>query len=256
MNIFKKINTATRLFRVRFGQFKGTLVWLQLLKEKFLPQNTLFTVRVPSYRYPIYLRSSTSDIDVFCQIFCHAELDYDFLGIPRYIIDAGANIGLTSVFLANRYPEATIDAIEISKANIEVLKLNTSNYPGVNIVAKGLWWNDAILQIKNKDAEAWAFIVEEANIETIDTFPSISISSLIASSEFDHIDILKIDIEGAEADIFNQNRATWLSNVDYLLIELHENLRPGVTDILNSAIQKFPHTRSISGEYHIIKFSR
>ena len=114
MNPFRKFIAATSLFRNRYGQWRGVVLWLQLLREKWTPNGILFPVVVPGFLHPIYLRAHTSDVEVFCQIFVHAELEHDIKTPVDYIIDAGANIGLSSIFLAKKYPNAVIDAIEVS----------------------------------------------------------------------------------------------------------------------------------------------
>ena len=79
----------------------------------------------------------------------------------KYIIDAGANIGLTSVFLANCCPNAKIDALEVEPDNLRVMQLNCAPYPNIQVVAKGAlaWW--AHIKIANPSAESWAFFVHE-----------------------------------------------------------------------------------------------
>ena len=98
-----KILTASALFRRAYGQTRGMLLWVELLKEKLHRQGTPFSVHVPGIKHPVWLRAGTSDVEVFCQIFAHREMDFYQARSPRYIIDAGANIGLTSIQLATRY---------------------------------------------------------------------------------------------------------------------------------------------------------
>ena len=46
-------------------------------------------------------------------------------------------------------------------------------------------------------------------------------------ADFTHIDILKCDIEGAEAELLTAGTDAWLSQVRLLIIETHEGIRPG-----------------------------
>src|SRR5688500_943266 len=77
-------------------------------------------VRMPGIATPLVLRARTSDVLVAVQILLLDELDVPALRAPRLIIDAGANIGLSAITLANRWPEATIVCLEIDPANLEL----------------------------------------------------------------------------------------------------------------------------------------
>ena len=79
--------------------------------------------------HPLWLRLRTTDVSVFEEIIVNSEYHFEYAGEPRTIVDAGANIGLTSVFFANRFPQARIFAIEPEAQNFEMLKKNTGAYP-------------------------------------------------------------------------------------------------------------------------------
>jgi hypothetical protein len=61
-----------------------------------------------------------------------------------------------------------------------------------------------------------------------------------------HIDILKLDIEGAEQDLFASNYS-WLARVNIVIIELHEKLIPNSSAAFYSAASDFTYL-GISGE--------
>jgi FkbM family methyltransferase len=251
MNPVKKLLTATRMFRERFGQIDGTRLWLSLLKEKLHRPSHVFSVNVPQLKYPIFLRAHTSDIEVFCQIFVQQELDYDINWAVKYIVDAGANIGLSSIFLANKYPGVTIDAIEVSESNIELLRKNIGFYSNINVVPKGLWWRSANLRISNPSAEPWAYIVEETTEDDAQAIPAIGIGELLGQRNIAQIDILKIDIEGAEAEVFGKSDTPWMSSVRCLMIELHDHFKPGCKDAVLSTLSPFHYSHELRGEYNI-----
>jgi len=54
-------------------------------------------------KFPFSLRVPSSDIPTYRQVFINH--DYDFLveTQPKVIVDAGENIGLASVYFANKY---------------------------------------------------------------------------------------------------------------------------------------------------------
>jgi FkbM family methyltransferase len=251
--MLKKLKTATKPFRKRFGFIQGTSLWFSLLKEKITVPGQTFSIRVPGVKKPIHLRAKTSDIEAFCQIFVHGELDIKIEQSVNYIIDAGANIGLSSIWFANQFPDALIDSLEIDNNNIFSLQLNSKDYPNINIVPKGLWSCSTTLRIVNPDAEPWAFRVETTDDTDPLGFPATTIFELMKAREAKQIDILKIDIEGAEKEVFEAD-TSWLSNVGTLFIELHDRLKPDCSRIVFDACSKYKHKKVVSGEYNVLFF--
>jgi hypothetical protein len=78
-------------------------------------------VAISGIRHPLYLRLRNSDVTLLRCIFLEGEYDWLFSKQPQVIVDAGANVGFTSVVFANRYPEARILAIEPESSNCEVI---------------------------------------------------------------------------------------------------------------------------------------
>ncbi len=75
------------------------------------------------------VRPKTSDFSTFRQIFMDHEYDFKLLDVPNIIVDAGANIGLASLFFAQRFPSAKIFALEPDHSNFEMLMKNTNRHP-------------------------------------------------------------------------------------------------------------------------------
>jgi hypothetical protein len=65
------------------------------------------------------------------------------------------------------------------------------------------------------------------------------------------LDIVKLDVEGAEAMIFKDNYDKWLARTKVLIIELHEGCWPGSSVNFESAIKNYPFSRSKNGEFLI-----
>jgi FkbM family methyltransferase len=205
-------------------------------------------VRVPGIETPLVLRARTSDVLAAVQILLLDELDVPALRAPRLIIDAGANIGLSAITLANRWPEATIVCLEIDPANLELLRRNTSAWPRIQVMAKGLWRRAARLRVENEAAASWAFrVVEDAN----GPIPGIGVGELLTELGRDRIDLMKIDIEGAEHEVFDTDDGAWLERVGALLVELHEGLRPGSSEGVRRRLREAGFSLRTSGEYII-----
>ena len=67
------------------------------------------------------------------------------------------------------------------------------------------------------------------------------------------IDILKIDVEGAERAIFERKPA-WLSRVRALLIETHDQFVPGCSQAVFDALSSYQYDRVIRGDVDIVLF--
>lgn len=252
--MIKKLRDATRDFRAVFGALSGSWLWLQLLKEKLHQQGGLFSVSVPGVKHPIWLRAGTSDVEVFCQIFVRRELGFFNSSEAKYIIDAGANIGLTSVFLANCCPNAKIDALEVEPDNLRVMQLNCAPYPNIQVVAKGLWHGVAHIKIANPSAESWAFFVHETTEDDPAAIAAVGVQQLMEQRKQAAIDFLKVDIEGSEVELFSGDNKPWLDAVKVLAVELHDRFRPGCSAALAEAVSGRDAVRSQHGEYHVFQF--
>ena len=119
LNVVARMARASEKYRRRFGQIAGFVLWFQLRRHLRATKGALHRVRVPGLRCPIFLRAGTSDVLVFIQIFVERELEFDMNEVPSSIVDAGANIGLASLYFAHRFPAAKIVALEVDQANFE-----------------------------------------------------------------------------------------------------------------------------------------
>lgn len=194
------------------------------------------TVSIRELAYPLALRSGTSDISVFRQLFLDRCYDFQIDRPLNSIIDCGANIGLFSVLFASRYPEARIVAVEPDTSNFELLKRNTSRYPNIECVHSGVWSRTCHLRIKNQHVGAWAYEVEEIEQPEPSSFPSVTVHDLLQHFKTQKIDMLKMDIEGAEKEVFGDNYESWIHAFKCLIVEVHDKLRAGSSEAVTKAV--------------------
>lgn len=75
---------------------------------------------------------------------------------------------------------------------------------------------------------------------------------LMSAFNLDNIDIAKIDIEGAELDVFNEsltNSLEWIAKTALLTVELHPHYRAGADEMVNGAMKRFNYSKAASGEH-------
>ncbi|MCA9967601.1 MAG: FkbM family methyltransferase [Anaerolineales bacterium] len=233
--VLKSINTL--------GPLHGLRVSAQLL----LSGGGETAVSLPGYQFPIQVRTNTSDVATFGQIFVNKEYECPVEN-PRVIIDLGANVGYASIFFANKYPQAKIISVEPEASNFEVLVRNTRQYPNITPVQAAIWSRKAALSIINPGDEKWLFQVAEASNDE-EGINAITMQELLEMHGMpDHIDILKIDIESAEKELFEANYEYWLDRTNMLVIELHDGLLPGCSRSFYRALCHYDFNQYLVGE--------
>jgi len=183
---------------------------------------------------------------VAIQLLLMDELTVPELGEATLIIDAGANIGLSALTFAHKWPGATIICLEVDDANLDVLRRNTAGFPGIRVVAAGLWRRSARLRISNPGAASWVFRVEEDEHGPIE---GKGVAELLDEAGASRLDLLKVDIEGAETEVFGAEAGAWLDRVDHVMVELHEVFRPGSGAAIRETLERSGFRLSRSGEY-------
>lgn len=250
-NAYEPLKTKLKLYyRPKQYVRKWGADGLELYKDFFdsSRQGEETSFSLTGYPHKLYLRRGTSDEPTLRQVFMNTRYEMDLGFSPKTILDGGANVGYASVFFAHKYPDAEVLSIEPDNSNFEQVKKNTAHYPNVTPIQTAIWGNSSFLKIINPKTEHWAFEVAECDATDAGAFKAVSIADLIAKQGWESIDILKLDIEGAEMSVFQEGYEEWLPKVRLLIIELHERMRPGCTEVFEKAIAKYPFDKSISGE--------
>lgn len=184
----------------------------------------------------VFVRKGTPDLRVAIEsLFGEFDilkylLPMDYSGI---IIDAGGYIGTATIALKEHFPKSKIIVIEPSEENIRIIKMNTEDLQGVNIVHGALVGKPVgKITLKDRETGQWGYTVvsnpndnpKALNLKEVNSF---RISDLVENC--DDIGILKLDIEGAEYDIFKEDINT-LQRIDVIFVELHDKIVSGCTD--------------------------
>jgi FkbM family methyltransferase len=178
-------------------------------------------------RRPFHFRHRTSDASVITQVLIE-DAYACLLGVAdvHVIVDAGANIAAASVFLLEAYPEATLIALEPDAGSFAVLERNLAYYGSrAHGMRAALWDRPAALAIDRghfRDGREWTFQVRPS-IDGDAEVESMTIPGILDAFGVPHIDILKIDIEGAERTVFQDSARLWLDRVRVIAIELHDD---------------------------------
>lgn len=201
------------------------------------------TVRPVSVQHPVHLRVRTTDPGTYSEILLHDEYAIDLPFEPQTILDAGANIGMASIYFANRYPDARIVAVEAEQDNYQWLLRNVEPYKNIKAVHAALWNCDGEIGVFLPDAGTgssgnWSFVVGNGFHDK--KVRAVTIATLMQEMNISSFDLVKIDIEGAECEIFENTE--WLAGTKCLMIELHDRFRPGCRDAVTASMQEFIST--------------
>lgn len=178
----------------------------------------------------MFLREEGSDVDVYWQIFIKKEyqtvIDSSALNNIeiKTIIDAGGNIGLTTLQFLKHFPEANVFVFEPDIGNYNQLIKNTKHCSErISVVQKAVWSEDTTLYLHDsfRDSREWARNVSTERTTT--AVPGVCLNSIIRDYKIESIDILKMDIEGGEADIFKPGSdLSFLSRTKIIAMEIHD----------------------------------
>lgn len=166
-----------------------------------------------------------SDTGIYEQVFVRKEYScVRSLGAkPKAIIDAGANVGYASAFFAQCFPDTTIVSVEPDRRNLAMLVRNIGSVKGVVILFGAIWGENCMLSMSKepyRDGTACAQVVSQVEGDV----QAFTIQHMIQTYNLQKPILVKIDIEGAEANVFKDYRAdAWLGHVDSVIIEVHED---------------------------------
>lgn len=185
-----KILTGLQRFYKHYRLFGSSglhFVWQRNVKKA-----PLLSIKPKGYKFPIFLRNSTTDLEMFYYIFERMEMDAGIDFKPKVIVDGGGHIGLTAVFFAHKFPSATIYAIEPEASNFALLQKNASPYFNIVCLNRGIWNESSYLKIVDEGFGHWGFMTEKATTPSADTVEAISVDALMQKFGITDIDIFKI----------------------------------------------------------------
>ncbi|WP_347474124.1 FkbM family methyltransferase [Acinetobacter thermotolerans] len=202
---------------------------LKLIHAKITNTQINFKFINDKLDHDVIIRMPSSDIWVLKQVFFDEEYKFKTINTPNVIVDAGANVGYASIYFSQLFPNAKILAIEPENSNYQVLCENVRKYKNIIPIQAAIWSENTKLNICDEGLGEWGFMtfsVDDSQKKVEHLVDAYSVESLIEKYDLNKIDILKIDIEGAEKEVF-EDTSKWISHVDALIVELHDRMKDG-----------------------------
>jgi FkbM family methyltransferase len=173
------------------------------------------------------VRAAIRDLYGFADVF--GRFDYDFAAIrwerARAVIDAGANAGAFSLWVCERSPEARITAVEPGARTFQILVDNLVRWRHADRVRArraalaGAGGRRAFARTRFSGADHLVS-PHDAKARGVEMVEAITLRDLLTEFE-SRVDIVKLDIEGAEHEVFASCDPDDLRRVDVILLEVH-----------------------------------
>jgi FkbM family methyltransferase len=177
-----------------------------------------------------------TDLWVLREVFFDHEYDVDLGAEPEVIVDLGANVGLSVLSFATRFPRARIIAVEASPSTFGRLERNVGALPQVTTVHAAVSGSDGTLPFYEGDGSWAASLHRGGDRAIVHEVPALTLETLLDRYGIEQVDLLKVDIEGAEGAVL---RSPALIRVRTVIAELHADLLDEETLALLRAQERF-----------------
>lgn len=175
-----------------------------------------------------------------------------------FIIDCGCNIGLSILYFKKIFPNSEIIGFEPDELNHAIAQKNIeeNELKNVNLIKKAIWVKDEELNFSTGNGQG-----SSIDINATSTVQAVALKSYLTRE----IDLLKIDIEGAEYEVMQSVKSD-LDSVKNIFVEYHgnDNETNKLIEILqilqNSNFKVYiqeaarPHKRPFSGDPKMFGF--
>jgi len=201
-----------------------------------LSKDPLQGLKIKGIQYKIFIRRNSATDKMVLKYVFHKKNGWFHMPPSTFqlpgnstIVDLGSNIGLTIVHFKNQYPSAKVIGYEMDTDNFNLAIKNCGQYKNVFLNNEAVWVKPgSVSYLKEQPNDAFSIDTsEKKGIQKMNKVNSITIAGIIAQYNISKIDYLKMDIEGAEKNIFKENDLSWLNYVDFINMEIHhENEMP------------------------------
>jgi FkbM family methyltransferase len=164
----------------------------------------------------VTLRRGAGDISILYEVFAEKAYGIADDQLPpesvAAVVDCGAHIGLTALYFAHRYPHARIIAVEPNPSNFAMLVANSVAEPRIFPLQACISDRSGTERIGTA-GPGWGHTIDPKGVEV----PALTLQDVRKRFDIDTIDLLKVDIEGAEEGVF----ASGIGKVRVVAAELH-----------------------------------
>jgi FkbM family methyltransferase len=217
----------------RLGPCRGRLLAMHYrgrIEARFdLPQK-VGTLHLKHFSRMIDLTLSAPYLGALKGVFL--DVEYDCSGVferpPRRILDLGANIGMGALTFSCQFPGAEFVCVEPDPRNLDLLRTNLDQngiraeiVPAAVAVASG----KSSLRFNSDPTCSRLESLPEQDLHELTGVDLVTVPEVLERVGWETVDLVKIDIEGAEDEILSSNNE-WLEKVGAIILEIHPITTP------------------------------
>jgi len=167
----------------------------------------------------IRYRLNKGDLHSIREIWFEEAYHLPFGNLSDVLLDLGANIGMTSVWLAKRFSFTQVIAVEPDPNNAALARQNFElNAIAGHVLEAAIGPQDGTARFKFSEISNLGRLSDDGSF-----VPVISVGTLIKTFKVARFALIKIDIEGGEQELFD-GPTGWLANTDAIIIEFHPTI--------------------------------
>lgn len=203
-----------------------------------------FRIRLHGNEIQGVCRTDLSDLFVLREVFVHRIYEFPYerhVGPVRRVLDLGSNAGFSPLYFSLVLPGADVACVEPVSANVELIKENAAANrlqwtirqgavaaePGEVTLYSSGWWASSSTTREVAEARAAAEHRPERLLGgTEETVRAVAVADLLDELGWDTVDVVKMDIEGAERDVLLDGDTAWLDRVGVLVLDIHAKYVP------------------------------
>lgn len=216
-----------------------------------IPRYKSFTTTL--FKHKFIAIDSPSFIGQYREIIEYDSYSFNTDSKQPLILDCGSNIGLSIIKFKENFPASRVIGFEPDPQIFKVLKFNIDSFKLTNIEIhqKAVWIENGTLLFE-QDGSAGGRVTDESD-EKLIKVDSIDLKQFLNVN----IDLLKIDIEGAESTVLNDIKDS-LTNVNNIFIEYHslinrdQNLGGILSILKNNGFRYYLETAGINSKQPFI----
>ena len=169
-------------------------------------------------------------------------------GSQPWILDLGANIGVTMAHYAHLFPDAMVVGVELDAGNAALCRRNVAAWaPRCTVIEGAVWTEDGVVEYELQPEAQYAMAARPVSAGgqlSLRQAAAFSLNGILAHHRAaGPVDFLKMDVEGAERELLTKN-VDWASRVRAMKVELHGDYAPAacVADLRHLGFAARPDT--------------